>query len=524
VIKYIPASQLTLEGFNTPFDNNLSARNRWVVMAGVIPWDKLAAVYYRHMASSTGAPTLSARMVIGAVIIKHILDIDDREVVEQIQENIYLQYFVGFSSFQIEPAFDPSLLVAIRKRLGKTVMDQFNELILKEAGVISAEKEVKAEWKKEVSQSRKDNAIEPKSIAENPAFKAEAPINEEQPPVPNSGTLMVDATVAEQQIEYPTDVKLLNECRQQLERIITTGCIGLGIELPRMYKKIARKKYLNLAKKKRKSAKDIRKGIRQQLQYVKRDLGYINSLMKQSAVMDKVLSPRDRKLLDTIRQTYRQQFSMFTQEIHSIENRIVSIYQPHVRPIPRGKDRVSTEFGSKQLIMLKDGFTHVEAISWDNFNEGTRLQECLETYKTFYGCYPEKVQADQIFGNRDNRAYMKQRGIKYIGRALGRPTAESKQQEGLLQKEMTQRNAIEGKFGQGKNAYGLAKIKARLKDTSESWISSIYFVMNLLKLVQVHFLSFFYKLLYRISQLMMNIKWNNAEILALETDGGLIQV
>ncbi|HVB04450.1 MAG TPA: transposase [Chitinophagaceae bacterium] len=83
-------------------------------MAGVIPWDKLVIVYYRHMASSTGAPTLSARMVIGAVIIKHILDIDDRELVQQNQENSYLQYFVGFGNFQVEPAFDPSLLVAIR--------------------------------------------------------------------------------------------------------------------------------------------------------------------------------------------------------------------------------------------------------------------------------------------------------------------------------------------------------------------------------------------------------------------------
>ena len=210
--------------------------------------------------------------------------------------------------------------------------------------------------------------------------------------------------------------------------------------------------------------------------------------------MDEVLTPRDWELLDTIRKTYRQQFSMFTQQVHSIENRIVSIYQPHVRPIPRGKDRVSTEFGSKQLILLKDGFTHVQAISWDNFNEGARLQECLETYKGFYGCYPEKVQADQIFGNRNNRAYMKQRGIKYIGRALGRPTAESRQQEELLQKEMAQRNHIEGKFGQAKNAYGLAKIKARLKDTSERWISSVYFVMNLLKLAQVHFFTFFFQI------------------------------
>ena len=498
MISYIPSSQLSLEGFKTPFDNKLDPRNRWIIMAGVIPWDKLAAVYYRNMPASTGAPTLSARMVIGAVIIKHILDIDDREVVQQIQENIYLQYFVGLSSFQTEPAFDPSLLVLIRKRLGKPLMDQFNELIVKQAEVITPDKGLKKETKK-----NKDEQPPKMNITDEDAIPSSEILAEQSPTVPNTGTLMMDATVAEQQIQYPTDVNLLNECRQQLERMITAGCTAQQIEVPRMYKKIARKKYLTVAKKKRKTTKDIRKGIRQQLQYVKRDLGYINAMMKKNTFMEGILTKRDFQLLDTIKKTYRQQFWMYANGVHSIEDRIVSIYQPHVRPIPRGKDRVSTEFGSKQLVMLKDGFCHLQNISWDNFNEGTHLQQCLETYKAFYGCYPDKVQADQIFGNRDNRAFMKQRGIQYIGKALGRPSAESKQQQAIIQKQMTRRNAIEGKFGQGKNAYGLAKIKARLKDTSESWISSIYFIMNLLKLVQVYFLTFFCKTMNQIWQSMM---------------------
>ncbi len=73
------------------------------------------------MDSAFGAPSLSARVVIGAVIIKHMLNIDDREVVAQIQENMYLQYFVGFSSFTTEEPFDASLMVSIRYRLGQDV-------------------------------------------------------------------------------------------------------------------------------------------------------------------------------------------------------------------------------------------------------------------------------------------------------------------------------------------------------------------------------------------------------------------
>ncbi len=82
------------------------------------------------MDSAFGAPSLCARIVIGAVIIKHMLNIDDREVVAQIQENMYLQYFVGFSSLTTEEPFDASLMVSIRYRLGQDVMEEFNRLVL----------------------------------------------------------------------------------------------------------------------------------------------------------------------------------------------------------------------------------------------------------------------------------------------------------------------------------------------------------------------------------------------------------
>lgn len=139
MIRYKPKAQLFLEGFETPFSQNLSANNRWVILAQMIPWDKLADVYYRELRSKEGPPTLDARMVIGAVIIKHMLNIDDREVVQQISENMYLQYFVGLSGFQTEAPFDASLMVSIRKRLGKETMDELNLIILHQAGVLNNE-------------------------------------------------------------------------------------------------------------------------------------------------------------------------------------------------------------------------------------------------------------------------------------------------------------------------------------------------------------------------------------------------
>jgi transposase, IS5 family len=487
LIRYTPQSQLSFPGFETSFHQQLDLSNRWVVLCNHIPWDNLANIYYKNMRADFGAPTLDARMVIGAVIIKHMLNIDDREVIEQIRENIYLQYFVGLKSFQTSAPFDASLMVSIRKRLGKDVMDQFNEQVLREAGVIPKADREPLKSTDQTPGKQPEESTDIHAIAEEKNGQSED--KKEAPASTNSGTLLLDATVAEQQIEYPTDLKLLNESRQHLERMIAQICEDLEIKQPRMYKQTARKKYLNLAKKKKKTKNQIRTAIRQQLQYVRRDLGYINDLIEKNLPVIH-LRKRDWTLLRVISEVWRQQQEMYENRVHSTEDRIVSIYQPHVRPIPRGKDKASTEFGSKQLIMLKDGYTHVYTIGWDNYNEGTRLQESVEVYRTIYGCYPEAVSADRIFGNRANRKFMKDNGIRFIGKALGRPVAMSHKEKKGLQKEMRGRNAIEGKFGQGKNGYGLAKIKARLKDTSESWIMSIYFVMNLVKLAQASFLSF----------------------------------
>jgi IS5 family transposase len=499
LIRYTPQAQLTLEGFETPFFHHLDKDNRWVKLSNHIPWDKLANVYYRKMDNDFGAPSLSARMVIGAVIIKHMLNIDDREVVAQIQENIYLQYFVGLSSFTTKEPFDPSLMVTIRYRLGQEVMEEFNQIALQQAGVIpSPSKDIAvcassdneknssdtcSDGCKSSSNDKEEQGIEPSNNIE---------INDttgDNNTVPaNSGTLLVDATVAEQQIEYRTDLKLLNESREQLERMVEQLCKEGKLRQPRMYKNKARQQYLTVAKKKRKTKKDIRKGIRRQLQYVSRDIKYINKLLEQHTTLKTGLNKRDWKLLQVIHEVHRQQQEMYTEDKRSIEHRIVSVYQPHVRPIPRGKDRVQTEFGSKQLIMLKDGFTHVQTISWDNFNEGIRLQECVEAYKEIYRCYPEKVSVDAIFGNKANRQYLKEKGIRFVGKQLGRPPKISRAEKRKLQKEMAGRNEIEGKIGQGKNGYGLQKIKARMKETSESWIMSIYFIMNLIKLSERAFL------------------------------------
>ncbi len=128
---YTSSRQLTLDGFETPFENQLSASNRWVVLSKLIPWAEICNVYLKHVGTaSTGRPALSPRIALGSLIIKHICNLDDQETVDQISENIYMQYFPGYSSFQPQAPFDSSLFVEIRKRLGMDCINEINEQIL----------------------------------------------------------------------------------------------------------------------------------------------------------------------------------------------------------------------------------------------------------------------------------------------------------------------------------------------------------------------------------------------------------
>ena len=482
MIQYTPTSQLTIEGFEHPFDMELDKNNRWIKLALIMPWDNLASVYAKSLESDKGRLTVDIRMVIGAIVIKHKLKLSDRETVAMISENLYLQYFCGLKSFQAEAPFDPSLFVDIRKRMGADKFDQFNDLVIARIEELKPEKKrilISADPEKE---DKKNDP--PASEHNNPKEQSETPTQE---PTLNKGTLKIDATVADQQILYPTDLGLLNRSREESERIIDILCKKTEQKKkPRTYRRNARAKYLGIAKQKKKNKKVIRKAIGQQLRFLKRNLKTIEKLLDLFNDKKFPLKHRDQRIFWVIQHIYAQQQFMFENKIHQHDNRIVNIYQPYVRPIVRGKEKAKVEFGAKINISEYNGMSKIDTISWDAYNESTDLPKQVERYKITFGCYPELVLGDTIYLNRDNRSYLKSKGIRIVGKALGRPKKEklNPYQKQKQRKERNQRNLVEGKIGQGKNGYALNNIKARRKDTSESWISSIFFVMNLITLMK----------------------------------------
>ncbi len=163
-----------------------------------------------------------------------------------------------------------------------------------------------------------------------------------------------------------------------------------------------------------------------------------------------------------------------------VDTRIVSIHQPHVRPIVRGKSQTKVEFGVKVHVSMIDGISFLDEINWEAFNEGGHMMDYIEKYKVRFGYYPKEILADQIYCTRANRKV-----LKLLAKPLGRPPVVSNHVR------PGERNPIEGKFGQAKTAYGLDRIHARLIGTSESMIVIIVLVLNLVKLEGVEALCLF---------------------------------
>lgn len=467
--------QLSFENFYLPFSGKLSGENRWVKLAELIPWESFESEYAEQFSAGEGAPAKSFRMALGALIIKEKLGTSDEETVEQIRENPYLQYFLGISEYSDKAPFEASMMVHFRKRLNLEIIGRINEQIVKHS-IESKQKE------KEDEQSQ-----------------------EEDKEPPNQGKLLLDATVAPADIRYPTDINLLNQARVQTEKIIDALYEQVKAQFPkkpRTYRLQARTAYLAITKQRQPNRKKLRKAIRQQLGYVRRNLSHIDFLVSAGALLSELSQHLYRSLL-VVSEVFRQQQWMYDQRCHRIDDRIVSLTQPHVRPIVRGKAGTPVEFGAKLSVSCVDGKAFLDHLSWDNFNESGDLPTQVELFRTRFGHYPESVYVDQIYRNRRNRAYCRNLGIRITAPPLGRPVTDDR---AAVRKQSLEdakiRNQIEGKFGQAKRRFGLDCVMTKLAHTSETAIAITFLVMNLESLLK-RLVFFCFSLLIFCSQLLL---------------------
>jgi transposase, IS5 family len=516
MIKYTPQSQISNTLFKSPFQSDLNQNNRWVLLEKMLPWDEMVTPLKKRMDSKRGRGSIDLRYILGALFIKGLENLSDEDTIRAIQENIYMQYFVGLREFITEPLFVPEVFVEVRKRLGEEGMMEINEKLLKYAhktGMIHHRKEY-----------RKQNQGGDKG-SKNKKLKADSNNPEENQKQsdssgdsPNRGTLKLDATVADQDVTYPVDTQLLNRARRETESIIDRMYkLGIwGDKKPRTYRRNARNDYMNFSKKRRPGAKTIRKCNKQQLQYIARNLRYIDQgwdMMTEDQVMKVFKEPNSYRNQLVVREVYRQQKELLHKrgkknEPNSIPDRIVSFHEPWVRPIVRGKSGRKTEFGAKVNFSETEGFIRADRVDFNNFNEAKDLKNQIEAFKRLYGHYPAHVLVDKIYLNRENRKYLDSKGINHYGPQLGRPAQLTKEQKRKRKKRQNKRSEIEGKFGLGKFKFGMNKIQMRRSDTSKAQINLIAISMNIWQmLLNIFALKpiFSHKLWYR-SKAILNLK------------------
>jgi len=440
--------QIRFEDFETPIGMKLTKDNRWVQKAEIIPWSEIEKRYAKLFMNRKGNVAKPLRLALGSCIIQAEYEFSDEENIKMIQEHPYMQFFCGFSKYDdSKPPFDPSLMVYFRKRLTPEILGEINEMIITSS-------------KEKAANENDDN-------------------NDKPEPPSNDGTMIIDATCAPANIKYPQDTELLNDAREATEEIIDdihTPELG---KKPRTYRKKARKDYLKFVRNKNRSAKEIRKSISKQLSYLRRNIVTIKKYLENGVI----LSPKAIHRFAVIQKIYEQQKYMYENHTHAVENRIVSLSQPHIRPIIRGKAKAKVEFGAKLDISVVEGYARLEELSFEAYNESTILKTAIERYKERSGSYPERILADKIYRNRENLKYCKDRGIRLSGPALGRPNKDEIRDKKQDYKDEADRIEVERRFSLAKRKCGLGLIMTRLSETASHTIALSIIVLNLRKVL-----------------------------------------
>ncbi|QPN71097.1 IS5 family transposase [Synechococcus sp. CBW1108] len=475
------AGQLSIEEFYMPFGGKLDPNNRWLLLRNLIPWMPLESQYAPQFSAKTGAPAKRLQIAFGALYIQQRLGVTDRETVQLITESPYLQFFIGLSAYQAMPPFDPSMMVHFRKRIGPDLIKICNDMTKANGIAMIKEMLVSAEQEASEQEEEQQLAAIDEALGVKPATLD---------PESNWGTLILDATCVPDDIPYPVDLRLLNEAREATEKIIDALFKQLQGKInrkPRCNRDKARNRFLAIIKKKKPKCAEIREVKRFKLNEIRRNLRAIDQMIHCGVMLLELGTQLYRKLLITS-ELYRKQQEMYDADSRRIDDRIVNLSKPHVRPIVRGKAGRRTEFGAKILISDDNGFVDVDRISWDNYNEANDLIARTKQYNEERGYYPARICADSIYMTLGNKKFCAENNIRLSGRPRKKQVeaeVQTAEQQELFKSDLRKRSVIEGRIGTSKRKYGLDRIMTKLIETSRTVITMAFFVMNAEKVLRL---------------------------------------
>lgn len=472
--------QLDLGLFRSSLED-LDKSNRWVALGDNLPWVEIEKIYNSKLDNlKCGAGNKPARLVVGAMIVKHKLNLSDVETIEIIRENPFMQYLCGLPEYTEEPIFDPSLFVSIRKRISEEELNDMTVCLMERQKQLAEERR-----KREEEDKGNDTDGENPAVATNTADDNAAPFVDMQGRE-HKGVLKIDATCADAEMRYPVDVNIIHDGCRKVNDYIKKVCDVFRLCKPRTNYRHARRVYIQLVKMSKKRGKAVRETIAFMLNCLYKDIRILLDLLSKNGHYYECLFKYEKRTLTAIIKMYHQQEGMLASKTHTCADRILSIFQPHVRAIIRGKAKARTEFGAKIGASIVEGYTFIDHHSWDAYNESSDLELQIELYKKRFGYLPATILADKIYLNKENRETIKGYEIQSYCSPLGRPPKDppSAEMKSRMAKAAGERNEIECSFGTGKRIYRANDIRAKLPDTARCWTGMCYFIKNVMKFLR----------------------------------------
>ena len=409
------------ENFHLYWDSFLSSELGQIYQ--VIPWKQLVRDFKLRGKIKGRRSIFDSQGKIALQFLKHYTGLSDKRLMERINADYQFQFFCGIDIRVDNPLTNFKIISEIRTELGKKL----------------------------------DISLVQKTLAEN-----------WKPYIKDPRIIMEDATCYESWLRYPTNVKLLWESNEWVYKQIKQINKTLKGRMPRSKYSEQKSKYLDYSRTRKKTRKKTQRRIRSLLYLLEKQLGQLSEI-EQKLPENYYLPPRYYKRLEAAKKVLEQQKELF--EGRQVKDRIVSIDKSYIRPIVRGKETKRVEFGAKVNLLQVDGINFIEHLSFDAFNEGTRLISSVWLAQTLFNTKVRMLGGDKIYGTNANRKFCSQNGIITSFVRKGRASKDEpvlKQIRKIINTERATR--MEGAFGTQKNHYSLDKIKARTKENETLWI------------------------------------------------------
>lgn len=376
--------------------------------------DELAS-HFPKKHSRGNTPMFPLDGEIALMFLKPYTGLSDDGLIEMLNGSIHMQMFCGVLIDPSRPIKDGKIVSAIRNRLAPRL------------DIVRQQSVLYKKW---------DSMLKDKDLC------------------------MSDATCYESHLRYPTDIKLMWECCEWLHKLLQKTCREQGERLPRSkYNEVAKAR-LAYAKQRKPKKSATRRMQRRLLKLLDKLIGQWNCLCRLYAPVIHLSAEQDKRIM-AIKEVHRQQTDHFNKK--EVKHRIVSIDRPYIRPIVRGKENKRVEFGAKVNNIQVDGISFIEHHSFEAFNEGTRLKQCVEYQESLTGVKVTRIGMDTIYANNENRKYCTERGITTNFVRKG-PKPKDEQADISTASRIIgnlRATVMEGSFGNQKQHFGVGRIAAR---------------------------------------------------------------